>query len=106
MEKLKEVLAGNGISRDTLDKMDAAGLRNLAKAFNINARELMPRNVRIETGKNGAQYVVTDGFTVPKFKDKAPVAGETSEARNLYVRVESIDQIIADLTAAKGLLKK
>ena len=106
MDKLKEVLASNGISRDALDKLDDAQLRNLAKAFKIDAQAFLPRKVRIETGKNGAQYAVTEGFLVPQFKDKKLVPGAMAGTRNLYVRVEAIDQIIADLTAAKGLLSK
>lgn len=106
MDKLKDVLAGHGISRDALDKMDEAQLKNLAKAFKVDVRAVLPRSVKIETGKNGAQYVVTESFTVPKYTNKQAVKGETAQTRNLYVRVEAIDQIIADLTAAKGLLSK
>ena len=106
MEKLKEVLAGHGVARAALDAMDDAAIKNLARAFNLNVRDFLPRNVKIETGKNGAQYVVTETYTVPKYANKVLVPGETSPSRNLYVRVEAIDQIIADLTAAKGLLSK
>ena len=106
MDKLISKIAEHGISLDALKAMDEAQLKALAKAFNIDVRGFLPRDVKIETGANGAQYVVTEGFVVPKYANKAVVSGETTLSRNLYVRVEAIDQIIADLTAATGLLKK
>ena len=45
-------------------------------------------------------------FVVPKFRNKQPVNGETSQARNLYIRVEAIDQVIGDLMRAKELLSE
>ena len=106
MDKLKETLIAHGISAAALCSMDEAQLCNLAKAFGIDARGFLPRKVRIEEGANGAQYLVTEAFSVPKYANKQPVKGESTLSRNLYVRVEAIDQIIADLTAAKGLLKQ
>ena len=106
MDKLRELLSKSGISSSALEKMDESQVRQLAKALKIDPTPFLPRNVKIEEGKNGARYVVTDGFSVPKLKDKKLVVGENSLAKNLYLRVEAIDQAIADLVAAKGLLNK
>ncbi len=106
MEKLKEALTAQGVARETLDKMDEAQIRGLAKAFSLDPHAFLPRKVKIETGANGAQYVVTEGYSVPKFQNKKAVDGQSSLARNLYVRAEAIDQIIEDLLVAKGLLGK
>lgn len=102
MQQLKNELVKIGIGLEILNKMTDAEIRNTAKSLKVTA----PRdNPRIETGKNGARYVVTDGFPVPKYQGKQPVTGETSMAKNLYIRVEAIDQAIADLQAAKAMLK-
>jgi len=102
MQRFKDALVKVGISMDILNKMTDKELRRTTQNLNL----IVPRgSPRIETGKNGAQYAVTDSFSVPKYNGKQPVAGETSLAKNLYVRVEAIDQIIADLQAAKALLK-
>jgi hypothetical protein len=106
MDKLREVLAQAGVSRSALDKMDEAQVKQLARALKIDPTPFLPRNVKIEEGKNGARYVVTEGFAVPKFKDKKAVTGENSLAKNLYLRVEAIDQAIEDLLAAKALITK
>jgi hypothetical protein len=106
VDKLKELLAARGIAKAALNKMDAPQLCNLAKAFNIDPGPFAPREVRLEVGKTGAKYLVTDGFPVPKYKDGKPVEGQTSLCKNLYLRVEAIEQAIADLTEARNLLKK
>ncbi|KKL04517.1 hypothetical protein LCGC14_2615270 [marine sediment metagenome] len=106
MEQLREKLVESGVARDTVEAMDKEQLKNLAKAFNINPVEYLPRTVEIVTGKNGARYVVTEGYVVPKYKNQKEVAGETSLAKNLYTRVEAIDKQVEDLLIAKGLLEK
>ena len=56
------------------------------------------RKVEIKENK-GARYVVTSGYTVPKCGE----FGTTS--RGLFLRIEAIDQAIADLQQAKTLIK-
>ena len=102
MEQLKEALVGCGIGREALDAMDDAQIKNLARAMKLDPAQFLPREVRVEIGKNGAEYVVTEGYPVPKFKDKKLVPGETSLSRNLYVRKEAIPQIIEDLLPFAG----
>jgi hypothetical protein len=106
MEKLRDALAAAGIARSALAAMGEAQIKQLAKALNIDVASFLPRDVRIETGKNGARYVVTEGYPVPKMKDQKIVAGERSLAKNLYLRIESIDAVIEDLLIAKSLLNK
>ena len=105
MERLKEALVEAGISSEALNGMDEDKLKGLARAMGLNLAEFLPREVQIVTNdKNGARYVQTENFVVPKFRNKKPVEGETSQARNLYMRVEAIDQAISDLLRAKELL--
>ena len=79
----------------------AALLARLAEleAQVTKAKSAGAHNVEIREHK-GANYVVTSGFTVPK------VGNGGTAARGLFLRVEAIDQAIADLQAAKGLLTK
>jgi hypothetical protein len=105
MIDLKKTLVSKGIGAKALEQMDEEQIYSLAKAFGVEVGAYAPRDIRIETGKNGAQYVVTDAYPVPKYKNQKPIKDELSLSRNLYVRVEAIDQIIADLTKAKGLLE-
>ncbi|KKM25249.1 hypothetical protein LCGC14_1596900 [marine sediment metagenome] len=58
-----------------------------------------PREMKLVVGKNGADYLVTEGFPVPKYKDQKQIPGETSMAKNVYTRIESVPQLIKDLTA-------
>lgn len=106
MEKLKETLVAQGVARETLDKMDEAQIRGLAKAFSLDPHAYLPRKVKLETGNNGAIYVVTEGFSVPAYQNKKQVHGKTSLCKNLYVRADALDQILEDLMIAKGLLNK
>ena len=106
MEKLKEVLSQKGIPQETLNTMDEASIRVLATAFGINTASYLPREVKFETGKNGAMYMVSKEFSVPKYKDGKKVEGEFGLCRNIYCRVDAIDQIISDLQYAKELLNK
>ena len=64
MDKLMAALAEKGIAAEALAKMEAAQVKNLAKAFGMNVHEFMPRTVKIEVGRNGAQYVCSEGFEV------------------------------------------
>ncbi len=99
MEQLKEALVGCGVAADTLDGMDKTQIKNLAKAFNLNPAEFLPRNVEI-TEYKGAQYIKTEGFPVPHKSDPK----KSATAKNLFLRVEAVDQAITDLLVAKGLL--
>ena len=81
----------------------AAMARKLAEMEAENARlrqtkATAQRKVEIKENK-GARYVVTSGYTVPKQGE----FGTTS--RGLFLRIEAIDQAIADLQQAKILLK-
>lgn len=106
MEELKKRLLARGVGPTALEKMDEEQLYGLAKAFGLEVAAYEPRDIRIETGKNGAKYVVTDAYPVPKYRNQKQVGDELSLSRNLYVRVEAIDQIISDLMKAKGLLEE
>jgi hypothetical protein len=105
MDELKKILISKGVSANALKTMNDNMVKGLAKALNVDPTPFAPREVKIEIGKNGAPYVVTSGYAVPKRKDKK-LTGETSLARGLYVRAEAIDDIINDLQIAKELLKK
>ncbi|KKM27450.1 hypothetical protein LCGC14_1574620 [marine sediment metagenome] len=97
MENIRESLAEKGC--DCADWSDEK-CKEVAKALEIK----LPREVEIVTGKNGAQYFVTEGFTVPKYKNQKEVPGETSTAKNIYTRVESLPQLRKDINAYFGSL--
>lgn len=105
MDKLRAILATKGASADALAKMNDDMIVGLSRAFGVDPTPYLPREVRLETGKVGATYVVTRGYPVPKYKDGKPT-GEVSLARGLYARVDAIDDMIEDLITAKGLLEE
>lgn len=94
MESIREQLKAMGV--DTTAMNDDT-VRNVAKALKLD----LPRQVEIVDYK-GARYVKTENFSVPS----RPGQDKPGSARNLFLRVEAIDQAIADLLAAKGLLTK
>ena len=98
MDQIKTQLLALGINTD---KMDEAQLRGVAKAMNIKCPP-KPRQVKIvKNDKNGYMYVSTDAYTNLPGKS----ADKESSGRPLYIRVETLDDAIADLVAAKGLLQ-
>ncbi len=102
MSDLRTQLVEAGIAPNVVESMGEDQLKNVARSMGIS----LPREVEIKDHK-GAKYVVTDSFTVPKYDNEGKVVeGKTSQARNLFLRVEAIDQAIEDLLAAKGLLEE
>jgi len=93
MEGIREQLKAKGV--DTTG-MDDTTVRNVARALKLD----LPRQVEIVDYK-GARYVKTENFAVPGRE-----ANKAGTARALFLRVEAVDQAIADLLAAKGLLTK
>jgi uncharacterized Ntn-hydrolase superfamily protein len=104
-------MKGKGKSMsDVRSKLMEAGLKlegltdeqvkALAKVLNLE----VPRQVQIVeyTSKRGrtANYVKTDAFVISKNAE-----GKAETAQGLFLRVEAIDQAIADLQKAKDLLK-
>jgi hypothetical protein len=106
MSVMRDKLREFGLDVDNMTDAQINGLAKELLGACPELRDQLPRRVKIETGKNGAQYVVTEMFNVPKIKDGIAVKGENSQARNLYIRVEAIDQCINDLQAAKEMLKR
>lgn len=93
MEAIRSQLLALGVDAS---KMDDDTIRAVAKAMKI----AVPRQVEIVEYK-GARYVKTENFAVPGREANKP-----GTARNLFLRVEAVDQAIEDLLAAKGLLAK
>ena len=94
MESVRAQLLAMGV--DTA-KLDNAQVKDIARALKVP----VPREIEILEYK-GAQYVKTDGYPVPA-RDGS---GKITLARNLFVRVEALDDAIQDLITAKGLLAK
>jgi len=105
MEQLIEALCKQGICHETLIKLSKDQLKKLAHAYKLDPSKFFSRDVHIETGKNGARYVVTEGYSVPKYQSGKLIPSEKSVARNIFLRVEAIDMAIEDLMVAKALLK-
>ena len=93
MEAIRNQLAALGVA---VEKMDDDTIRAVAKAMKLE----LPRQVKLVDYK-GAKYIQTENFVVPG-KD----ASKPGTARSLFLRVEAVEQAMADLTAAKGLLGK
>lgn len=100
MDKLLEALAEKGISTDALDE---GQIRGVAKAMGIDPAEYLPRQVEIVPYTNKRKetntFVKTENFTVGRKDD-----GSAQTVRGLFLRVEALDQAIADLQAARGLV--
>ena len=92
MEAIRTQLLALGVDAS---KFDDETVRKIAKAMNI----AVPRQVEIVEYK-GARYVKTENFAVPGRKEN----DKPGTARNLFLRVEAVDQALADLLEAKGLL--
>lgn len=102
MEKLLEALAAKGIQTDTLDEDQ---IRNVAKAMGIDPGDYLPRKVEIVpyTNKRDEKntFVKTEAFKVGTKDDGSP-----RTVKGLFLRVEALDQAIADLQTARGLVSK
>lgn len=100
MDKLLEALAEKGIQTDALDEDQ---VRGVAKAMGIDPADYLPRSVKIVPYTNKRKetntFVSTDAFTVGRKED-----GSAKTVRGLFLRVEALDQAIADLQAARGLV--
>lgn len=101
MEKLLEALSKKGVQADALDEDQ---VRNVAKAMGLDPSDYLPRQVKIvpytNKRKETNNFVSTDAFTVGRKED-----GSAKTVRGLFLRVEALDQAIADLTAARGLVE-
>ena len=101
MEKLIAVLAEKGFNI-TAD-MDEEQILKVAKAVGVEPLDYIERQVKIVpyTNRRGMAYrfVETPPFVVGKSVD-----GKTRTTRGLFLRVEALDQAIADLTSARELL--
>lgn len=100
MDKLLAALAEKGISTEALDEDQ---IRGVAKAMGIDPAEYLPRQVEIVPYTNKRKetntFVKTENFTVGQKEDGSP-----QQVRGLFLRVEALDQAIADLQAARGLV--
>lgn len=102
MDKLLEALAekyqidGSTMSEEQLLKV--------AKSLGLDPLDFLPREVKVvpytNKRKQTNQFVQTPPFVVGRKDD-----GTAQTVRGLFIRVEALDQAIADLTAARGLLK-
>lgn len=101
MSDLRNQLVEAGIAQEVVDTFGNDQCKAVARSMGI----AVAREVEIKDHK-GAKYVVTESFEVPKYDTEGKaIEGKTSQARNLFLRVEAIDQAIEDLLAAKGLLE-
>jgi len=95
-----EALAERGIKTDSLDEDQ---VRNVARAMGLDPGEYLPRSVKIEPYTNKKNetntFVKTESFVIGRNKN-----GTAKMARGLFLRVEALDQAIADLQAARGLV--
>ncbi len=100
MDKLLEALSAKGIDGSG---MDGEQIRKVAKAVGLDPVDFLPRSVEIKQHTNKRHetntFIVTDPYVVGRKED-----GSARTVRGLFQRVETLDQVLADLTAAKGLL--
>ena len=101
MEKLIAVLAEKGFNI-TAD-MDEEQILKVAKAVGVEPLDYIPREVKVVSYTNKRnqtnQFIETPPFVIGKSAD-----GKTLKTRGLFLRVEALDQAIADLTSARELL--
>ena len=101
MEKLLAVLAEKGFN--ITEAMDEEQIFKLAKAVGVEPLDYIPREVKVVPYTNKRRetnrFVETPPFVVGKSVD-----GKTRTTRGLFLRVEALDQAIADLTSARELL--
>lgn len=99
MEALRSELKALGVD---CTNMDDATVKNVAKALKLQVPQTHDVSIVEYTTKSGRKglYVKTDPYVIGERN------GKPDTAQGLFIRVEAIDAIIADLMAAKGLLTK
>lgn len=100
METIRAQLTALGVDNSA---MDDATARNVAKALKLDVPNVHEVSIVEYTTKGGRTglYCKTDAYVVGTNKN-----GKPDTAQGLFVRVEALDAIIADLQIAKGLLGK
>lgn len=102
MDKLLEALAQKGVDASA---MSGEQIEKVAKAVGIDPIDYLPRNVEVVdyTNKRNEtnRFVKTPGFVVGRKED-----GTAQIVKGLFLRVDALDQAIADLQAAKAGLTK
>ena len=98
MDKLLEALASRGVDASS---MTDDQIRKVAKAVGLDPIDYLPREVEVVdyTNKRGEtnKFVSTPSFVVGRKDD-----GSAQTVRGLFLRVEALDQAIADLQAARA----
>jgi len=100
MESLLQALAEKGIDASAMTEDQ---IRKVAKAVGVDPLDHLEREVKIvpytNKRKETNQFVETPPFVVGRKDD-----GTAQTVRGLFLRVECLDQAIADLAAARELL--
>jgi len=98
MDKLLEALAEKGVDASSMTKEQTL---KVAKAVGLDPVNFLDREVNIvpytNKRKETNQFVETSPFVVGQKAD-----GTAQTVRGLFLRVEALDQAIADLQAAKA----
>ena len=101
--QLKRMLVAKGLDRKVVDALDETGIKKMAGLLGIDRSSIpVKRNEPlIQAGKKQPDklYVNVDGF---KYTDSN---GKVCASRNVVIPVEVLDDVIADLLKAKGLIE-
>ena len=102
-EKLNGLLSALAEKGIRLQGVSEAEVIKIAKGCGIEPLDYLPREVEVTdyTNKRGQtnKFVSTPSFVVGRKED-----GSAQTVRGLFLRVEALDQAIADLQAAKASL--
>lgn len=100
MESLLAVLAEKGIDASAMTEDQ---IRKVAKAVGVDPNDHLPRKVEIidytNKRKETNKFVKSSNFVVGRKDD-----GTAKTVQGLFLRVEAVDQALADLHAARNLL--
>lgn len=102
MEKLLKALSEAGI--DLPEGTEDAQVQSVAKAMGLDPDDFIPRQVEIVKYTNKRKETNTFVKT-PSFFVGVNEKGKKVKVQGLFLRVDALDQAIADLTEARDILQ-